>query len=87
MLRLDIDNNPDKFLVYSTEEKVIGIIKLPLDGNPNKTMGLIAHPKEVVDICVSRDGRYLFTCGGDDLSVNVWSIDVTPIDSAIVMGG
>ncbi len=60
---------------------------MPLDGNPNKTMGLIAHPDKVVDICVSKDGRYLFTCGGDDLAVNVWSIDVTPIDQAIVMGG
>ena len=80
LLRLDIENNPDKFLVYSTQKKVIGIIKMPLDGNPNKTMGLISHPNSVVDICVSKDGRYLFTCGGDDLAVNVWSIDITPID-------
>jgi WD40 repeat protein len=87
LLRLDIDNNPDKFLVYSTQKKVIGIIKMPLDGNPNKTMGLISHPHSVVDICVSRDGRYLFTCGGDDLSVNMWSIDITPIDQAIAIGG
>mmetsp|Transcript_5412 Transcript_5412/g.4960 ORF Transcript_5412/g.4960 Transcript_5412/m.4960 type:complete len:276 (-) Transcript_5412:537-1364(-) len=87
LLNLDIENSPDKFLVYATKKKVIGIIKLPLDGNPNKTMGLIAHPGPVVDICVSKDGRYLFTCGGKDLSVNVWSIDVTPIDQAIAMGG
>ena len=53
---------------------------MPLDGNPNKTMGLISHPHEVVDICASKDGRYLFTCGGDDLAVNMWSIDITPID-------
>lgn len=85
--RLDIDQNPDKFLLYSTKEKVIGLIKMPLDGNPNKTMGLIAHPKHVVDICVTKDGKYLFTCGGDDLAVNMWSIDVNPIDQAIAMGG
>ena len=78
--RLDIENNPDKFLIYSTAKKVIGLIKMPLDGNPNKTMGLIAHPNEVVDICVTKDGKYLFTCGGEDLAVNMWSIDVTPID-------
>jgi hypothetical protein len=53
---------------------------MPLDGNPNKTMGLIAHPSEVVDICATRDGRYIFTCGGDDLAVNMWSVDVNPID-------
>ena len=78
--KLDIDNNPDKFLIYATKKKVIGLIKMPLDGNPNKTMGLIAHPAEVEDICASSDGRYMFTCGGEDLAVNMWSIDVTPID-------
>ena len=85
--KLDIDNNPDKFLVYATKKKVIGLIKMPLDGNPNKTMGLIAHPSDVEDICATSDGRYLFTCGGEDLAVNMWSIDVTPIDQAIALGG
>jgi hypothetical protein len=33
-------------------------------------MGMIAHPDDVTDICVSADGKYVFTCGGDDLSVN-----------------
>lgn len=63
------------------------MIKMPLDGNPNKTMGLIAHPNEVQDICATSDGRYIFTCGGDDLAVNMWSVDVNPIEQAIVMGG
>jgi Ca2+-binding EF-hand superfamily protein len=85
--KLDIDNNPDKYLVYATKKKVIGLIKMPLDGNPNKTMGLIAHPSDVEDICTTSDGRYLFTCGGEDLAVNMWSIDVTPIDQAIALGG
>jgi WD40 repeat protein len=84
---LEIDNNPDKFLIYSTKKKVIGLIKMALDGNPNKTMGLISHPDQVVDICASRDGKYLFTCGGEDLAVNMWSIDISPIDQAIAMGG
>jgi WD40 repeat protein len=78
--KLDIEGNPDKYLAYCTKEKVIGLIKLPLDGNPNKTMGLIAHPDKVVDLCVTADGKYLFTCGGDDLSINMWSIDITPIE-------
>lgn len=85
--KLDIENNTDKYLVYATKKKVIGLIKMPLDGNPNKTMGLIAHPSEVEDICATADGRYLFTCGGEDLAVNMWSVDVTPIDQAIALGG
>ena len=59
--KLEIDGNSDKFLAYSTYTKVIGLIKLPLDGNPTKTMGLIAHPDDVEDICVTSNGRYLFT--------------------------
>ena len=87
LLNLEIENNPEKFLIYSTKQKVIGLIKMPLDGNPNKTMGLIAHPGKVVDMCTTKDGRYLFTCGGDDLAINMWSIDVQPIDQAVAMGG
>lgn len=81
--KLKLLNNEDrdeKYLLYSTNKKVIGLIKLPLDGNPNKTMGLIAHPDEVADICVSSDGRFVFTCGGKDLAVNVWAVDTSPIN-------
>jgi len=84
---LNVQERKSKFLVYSTNKKVIGLIKLPLDGNPNKTMGLIAHPDEVTDICCTADGKYIFTCGGDDLAVNMWNVDVTPIEQAIAVGG
>ena len=63
------------------------MIQLPLDGNPHKTMGLIAHPDEVQDICASADGKYVFTCGGADLAVNMWHVDVSPIEQAIALGG
>eukprot|EP01022_Parablepharisma_sp_SALTPOND_P001089 TRINITY_DN105565_c3_g1_i1.p1 TRINITY_DN105565_c3_g1~~TRINITY_DN105565_c3_g1_i1.p1 ORF type:complete len:984 (+),score=100.01 TRINITY_DN105565_c3_g1_i1:379-3330(+) len=60
-----IDNGEgEQYLAYATESKVIGLIKLPLDGNPHKTMGLIAHSGKIADLCVSKDGKYLFTCGG-----------------------
>lgn len=77
-----LDQNPqgESFLLYSTSNKVIGLIKLPLDGNPQKTMGLIAHPDDVQDICSSHDGKYVFTCGGDDLAVNMWSVNTDPIN-------
>jgi cilia- and flagella-associated protein 251 len=50
-------------------------------------MGLIAHPDDVQDVCCSADGRYVFTCGGDDLSVNMWGVDVSPVNHAIALGG
>jgi hypothetical protein len=64
----------------------MGLIKMPIDGNPNKTMGLIAHPNKIADFCVSKNGQYLFTCGGADLSVKMWAIDVQPIENAIAFG-
>lgn len=39
-------------------------------------MGIVAHPNEVTSLAVSFDGRYLFSAGGYDLSVNMWKIDV-----------
>lgn len=83
---LNVEERKSKFLIYSTNKKVIGLIKLPLDGNPNKTMGLIAHPDEVTDICATADGKYIFTCGGEDLAVNMWTVDVLPVEQAIAIG-
>ena len=77
----------DTYLVYSTKKKVVGMMKLPLDGNPHKTMGLIAHPDDVIDIRGTSDGKYLFTCGGSDLAINMWAVNVDPIEEAITMGG
>ena len=65
----------DKYLAYATREKVVGIIKLPLDGNPNNTMGLIAHPSKITSISSVVDGKQFFTSGGDDLCVNIWDVD------------
>jgi WD40 repeat protein len=77
----------ENYMIYSTGKKVVGLIKLPLDGNPHKTMGLVAHPNEVTDICASADGKYIFTVGGDDLALNMWSVDVQPIKEEIELCG
>ena len=62
-------------LVYSTHEKVVGLIRLPLNGNPRSAMGLLAHPLEISSMTVSYDGKYLFTAGGRDCCVNQWVIN------------
>eukprot|EP00929_Paragymnodinium_shiwhaense_P051431 TRINITY_DN25883_c0_g1_i1.p1 TRINITY_DN25883_c0_g1~~TRINITY_DN25883_c0_g1_i1.p1 ORF type:complete len:959 (-),score=271.03 TRINITY_DN25883_c0_g1_i1:60-2936(-) len=77
----------DQFMLYATHEKVLGLVQLPLDGNPNKCMGLIAHPGQIASISVDYQGQYAFTCGGGDLTVNQWLIDPQPVASASVMGG
>lgn len=77
----------DQFMLYSTYEKVLGLVQLPLDGNPHKCMGLIAHPGQIAAISVDYMGKYAFTCGGGDLTVNQWRIDPTPVSSASTLGG
>ena len=78
---------PDYYLIYATKTKVIGLIKLPVDGNPNKHVGLIGHPGAITDIAVSGDHKFLFTSGGDDLCVNMWFIDQQAIERQISLGG
>jgi hypothetical protein len=35
------------YLFFNTDDKVIGMIKTPMDGNPYRNIGIIAHPGEV----------------------------------------
>jgi Ca2+-binding EF-hand superfamily protein len=82
------DNNQrNDYVVYSTAQKVVGLTQLPLDGNPNKAMGLIAHPSTISDIAVSCDGQFLLTAGGDDMTINMWAINTSVVDAAVEDGG
>ena len=38
-------------------------------------MGIVAHPGNITSLAVSSDGKYLFSAGGSDLSVNMWKIE------------
>ncbi len=60
--------------IFSTTNRIIGVGHFPLDGNPDKTMGIVAHPGEITALAVSYDGKYVFSAGGTDLTVNMWSL-------------
>ncbi|GAB9468584.1 hypothetical protein Gpo141_00005900 [Globisporangium polare] len=77
----------ERYCAYSTHEKVVGLLKLPLDGNPHKTMGLIAHPGEISNMDVAFDGACLLTAGGSDMVVNLWDIDTNQLDLAEATNG
>ncbi|KAL3674543.1 hypothetical protein V7S43_000491 [Phytophthora oleae] len=70
----------ERYCIYSTHEKVVGLLKLPLDGNPHRAMGLIAHPGKISNMDVTFDGSHLLTAGGDDLVVNMWEIHTHQLD-------
>eukprot|EP00656_Telonema_subtile_P052963 TRINITY_DN7525_c0_g1_i1.p1 TRINITY_DN7525_c0_g1~~TRINITY_DN7525_c0_g1_i1.p1 ORF type:complete len:888 (-),score=271.02 TRINITY_DN7525_c0_g1_i1:169-2832(-) len=81
------DGGQGNCLAYSTKQKVIGLVQFPLDGNPNKTMGIIAHAGEISDMAVSYDGRYIITAGRDDYCVNVWSAHPASLEKMRRLGG
>lgn len=67
-------------VVYGTSEKVVGLVMMPLDGNPDTSMGLIAHPGEISAVAPTHDGRYVLTAGGMDCTVNLWSVDTRGLE-------
>jgi WD40 repeat protein len=70
----------DKYLAYATRDKVVGIIKLPLDGNPNNTLGLIAHSTDITGISSTIDGKLFFTSGSYDYCVNIWEVNIPALE-------
>lgn len=77
----------EQLLAYAAGERFAGLIMLPLDGNPAKSMGVIAHPGEITALAADYQGRYIFTCGGNDQTVLMWQVDPTPISAAVVLAG
>lgn len=39
-------------------------------------MGIVAHPSDISAITTTFDGKFLFSAGGRDLSVNMWELDL-----------
>jgi cilia- and flagella-associated protein 251 len=71
---------------YSTAERIVGLGCLPLTGDPTQVMGLVAHPSRISSICVSNDGRFLFTAGGSDLTASMFSIDYSAFANKVEGG-
>lgn len=60
------DGGVTPWLAYSTAQRVVGLIKWPLDCDPRSSMGLIAHPGQIRGLVLSFDGRKLITLGAAD---------------------
>ncbi|KAJ3152729.1 Cilia- and flagella-associated protein 251 [Geranomyces michiganensis] len=77
--------NP-RFLAYATGSKVVGLLALPLDGNPHRSMGMYAHPGDIAALRATPDGTMLLTLGKQDGVVNLWKIDPSMIESPAYTG-
>jgi Ca2+-binding EF-hand superfamily protein len=82
-----VEGESPRYVAYATHDKVVGLLELPLDGNPNKAMGLIAHPGEVSDLAASWDGQWLLTAGGEDRSIHLWKVEAKALEAAGRAGG
>ncbi|VDD74900.1 unnamed protein product [Mesocestoides corti] len=67
-------------LVYLTNEQ-LGLVLVPLDGDPYKAVSVIAHPSGdhgtgfANGLAVSPNKRFVFTTGGSDNSMIMWKAD------------
>jgi len=87
MCILPIQNTHNKYLVYSTKNSIIGILKLPLSGNPYDNLGVMAHSGEIVGLCCSKDGHYVFSSDSYDTSINMWSVNIEVLEAQNAIGG
>jgi hypothetical protein len=79
--------NETHYAVYTASSKVLGLIALPVDGNPLRSASTVAHPGRLSAFAVSFDGKYVFTAGGSDLCVSQWNINTNAIDTSTKLGG
>lgn len=75
-----------RYMAYITTDK-IGLIILPLDGNPHNAMALIAHPSGVTNLACSNDGRYVFSAGGTDATLLMWGVNIIALEAGAKLGG
>jgi WD40 repeat protein len=71
------------YVAYSTAHQVVGVMAWPLDGDPNKSLALIAHPGNIAGMNLSHDGCKLVTAGADDGSIMIWQV-LSPSQTLII---
>ncbi|KAA0148670.1 hypothetical protein FNF31_07348 [Cafeteria roenbergensis] len=60
-------------MVFGAAERSAGVVMLPLDGNPNASAGVLAHPGQMAAV-LSVVGDRVVTVGGDDGTLAVWRV-------------
>ncbi|CAH2074708.1 unnamed protein product, partial [Iphiclides podalirius] len=80
------EGEPLPYLLFATKN-VVGLQKLPLDGNPWKHIGLLGHPIEVIQMCFREDYGALFTIGAKDSCMTQWAANYRALDTTAKLGG
>ena len=80
----DKDN---RLIFFSTKEKIMGLMSLPIDGNPYRYMGVIIHPGDIKNIKSAQSVKFLFTTGRSDYTINIWKHNPNPSIEVVQSGG
>ena len=56
------------------------MVRLPLDGRPNRWMGLISHVGQINAMACDSIKQRLITAGHHDKNVNIWRVDVPKLE-------
>ncbi|KAJ8725380.1 hypothetical protein PYW08_003563 [Mythimna loreyi] len=81
-----VGEETNKYLVFACKE-VAGLQKMPLDGNPWKHCGLLAHPNKVLQMCFRDDLGILFTIGAKDTILSQWEVQYKSVEMTAKQGG
>jgi hypothetical protein len=73
------------YVLYACDEKIIGLMRLPLTGDPERSMALIAHPGSITALAPTCDGRSVLTAGGRDRTVLLWGVNTAALDAAMAL--
>ncbi|XP_041977501.1 cilia- and flagella-associated protein 251-like [Aricia agestis] len=80
------DDEQQQYLVFITKD-VVGLQKMPLDGNPWKHVAMLGHPLQVVDSCYHERSGALFTIGAKDCCVTQWETVFKSVETTTKRGG
>jgi hypothetical protein len=47
LIPIDLEGRPNQMIAYRTAANVLGVMMLPLDGNPYRSMAIIGHSNQV----------------------------------------
>ncbi|XP_049866716.1 cilia- and flagella-associated protein 251-like [Pectinophora gossypiella] len=83
----DETTNEDLFYLLFTTKIVIGLQKMPLDGNPWKHAGMLGHPNQLIKIGFREDTGTLFSIGLKDSCMCQWSANFGAVEKTTKLGG
>jgi WD40 repeat protein/Ca2+-binding EF-hand superfamily protein len=82
LIRMTFIESTRSSIVYATDQCVLGLVLYPLTGNPNESMGLIAHPSRIEWIVMSRDESRVLVCSGVDNYIGIFTVKPEHLETA-----